>query len=152
MTPQERRVLKIVLGSLLGAAWSLAACMMFDRRAIAVFPAGIATGLIVTWLLTRTKLNHPILLGIASLPVGMMTFGLLLGTMHLLLHAALGFEMPAMTKNPFTLGFVLVFASIYPPFAAIFLPAAIGSTYVLAVFFRERNPRRNDLLPERWDA
>ena len=152
MTPQKRRVLKIVLGSLLGATWSLTACMMLDRRAIAVFPAGIATGLIVTWLLTRTKLNHPILLGIASLPVGMMTFGLLLGTMHIVLHAAVGLQMPAMADNPFTLGFFLAFASIFPPFAAIFLPAAIGSTYVLVVFFRERRPQRRDLLPQRWDG
>jgi len=152
MSPRERLCLRLVLGLLLGAGWTVFAAVFCSGGNEAVCACvGIATGMIVTWIVTSTSLEHPVLLGIATLPLGTMIYGTLLVSAHQLLRAGFGMESGAAEENPLLFGPALAFIAL-AGYGFLFLPPAIGSTYLLAAIFRKPKPRRRDLLPERWDG
>lgn len=139
---------------ILGAAWTvIAAIFCSGENGPVCAVVGITSGMLVTWILTSTSLEHPLLLGVGSLPLGTMIYGTLLVTTHMLLHAVFGMESVVADDNPPPLmfGLMLAFYSVIP-YGIVFLLPAIGSTYFLAALFRKPKPRRRDLLPERWDG
>ena len=152
MSPRVRTLFRLGLGMLLGAAWSiLAAIFCFGGNGPVCVVVGVATGMLVTWILTSTSLEHPLLLGIGSLPLGTFIYGTLLVSAHIVLHAGFGMESIMADDNPLLFGLGLAFFALFA-YWFLFLPPAIGSTYFLAVIFRKPTPRRRDRLPERWDG
>jgi hypothetical protein len=152
MSPRERTVLRLGLGMMLGAAWTVfAAIFCSGENGPVCAVVGITSGMLVTWILTSTSLEHPLLLGVGSLPLGTMIYGTLLVTTHILLHAVFGMESNMTDDNPLLFGLGLAVLAVIP-YGFLFLLPAIGSTYFLAVIFRKPKPRRRDLLPERWDG
>lgn len=152
MQPRERLGLRLSMGALFGAAWSLIPALLVPEDRLACFVAGIPTGMFITWLYTCTSLESPEVYGLGLLPVGTSMFTVLFLLVH---ELPAGFAFSDVIFN-FDSAVAAAIGWLIHPFHLVILALlsgpAIASTCLLALIFRKRPPRRRDLLPERWDG
>jgi hypothetical protein len=150
MQPRERLGIRLTLGALLGAAWSLIPAAFVDDLELAWFLAGVPTGMFVTWLYTCTSLELPQVYALVLLPVGNVTAGVLFGAAHCALTGGVN-DVGSYYAGVNWVAIHMTVFSFYPPVFLALLAPALASTCLLSAMLRKRRPRRRDLLPERWD-
>lgn len=152
MKPRERLGLRLTVGALLGAAWSSMTLAFENTDKVSCFLAGVPTGMLVTWLYTCTSLELPQVYGFLLLPVGNVTFSVLFAVVYC---AKSGDGRIDLASYEASVNWVAIHSTVFSFYPIVFLPLlfpAIASTCLLSAIFRKRPPRRNDLLPARWDG
>lgn len=151
MQPRERLGIRLTLGALLGAAWSLIPTAFVDDHQLAWFLAGVPTGLLVTWLYTCTSLELPLVYALVLLPVGNVTASVLFGVAYCAQADGVN-DASSYYAGVNWLAIHMTVFSFYPPVFLALLAPALASTCLLSAMLRKRPPRRRDLLPPRWDG
>jgi len=111
-------------------------------EAIEVFGCGIASGIIVSLLLSfplrRVGNRWSLVFGVGALPLGAFFFGLLQSILHPISGYGINAgEMVEYHNSPIGMGFGFAVLSVFSIFTPLFLPLAILTTYLLRlVMFR----------------
>lgn len=152
MQSPEPLGLRLWLGVVVGAMWSLVPAIFLHHNLLACFVAGMPTGLILTWAFMQTSREHPLTFGAAAAPIGTWVFFTLFGFAELLIAAVDG-QPTFVARAPLAGGLFITFFIFITPLAFFPLLTSLASTYLFAAVVAKRpSPRRRDLLPERWDG